>query len=849
MSPGAPSFWPPEGGEAGRRVRTGDWSNGPLGPPDVWAQPLRTAIEVALGTHTPMLVAWGQDYIGFHNDAFAALAECGGYALIGRPCLTYCARLAPEFATALERAYAGETVHLPIGNVGLEASCLPLRHRNGATGGAMCVLTPAGADAAGTAAFAGLAPAAKGGDSPVEALLVELRGMRDVQRAADKIVGAVAGLVNADFAVAQIFDPETGALHLLASRGFDAAAAETFAQVPVGSGEEPACACTLAAASGTAVVVEDVTTDPRFAAMREAAAAIGFRAVASMPLHDGPATLLGVVSAYFRRPHRPTREAQAMCEEFAGQAAAVLAERLRERARARREARLQSSLDAARLGTWEWQPERERLMLDDRAREILGFAAERAPTSSAAFERQVHSEDRELYRKALARARDPAQSGHFDVEFRWVREEGRQRWIQQCGQARSELSLAGKPVTLVSGTVLDVTDRKSSDDALRTASRHKDRFLATLAHELRNPLAPLRYAAELLHGAGREDLNWSREVIDRQVGHLTRLIDDLFDISRITRELLGIQRQRLELAEVVQAALESCRPLIAQSGQQLIVQLPSESIYATGDPVRLTQVIVNLLKNASKFTQGKGRIRIKVARQDAEGVISIQDTGIGISAEDLPRVFDVFFQGKLPHAPDQAAGLGIGLYLAKRLVELHGGVIEAHSDGPGMGSEFVLRLPVEEAAAQDAEPAGGPAAGGRRPAPAGCRVLVVDDDPDSADALARLLRLMGSQVQTAYDGLAAVDAAEQFRPHVVLLDLDMPRLDGYEACRRLRQQPWAQRVRMVALSGWGRREDRERTHAAGFDGHLVKPVGRADVEALLEEWRQTRADPTLPAGV
>ncbi len=841
MTPGGEVHWPPEGGEAGRKMRAADWSSSPLGPPDGWAQPLRTAIEVALSSHVPMLVAWGQDCIAFYNDAFAALAG-GGYDFLGRPCHAHCAQISSGLAGALERACSGETVHTRAEDSALEASCLPLRHRNGAVGGAVCALTPIPHEVLRDVSAAlerspALAPPGTAADPCVEELAAELRATRGLQRAVDKIVDAVAALQGADFAAAQIYDPETQALHLLAHRGLDAAAVDRFAEMPVTSESEAGTACTLAAATGTRVVAEDLATETRFAPLRGTAAAVGFRAIVSTPLLDGPGRLLGVVSTYFREPHRPQPAEQALCDVFTARAAAVLAERLRERALARHEARLQSSLDASRLGTWEWQPERDRLTLDERARGILGLGPERGPATNAAFERRVHSEDVERCREALLAARDPAGNGHFEAEFRWLREDGRQLWIQQCGQVRSELSLAGKPVALVSGTLLDVTDRRASDDALRAASRHKDRFLATLAHELRNPLAPLRYAAELLHGAGREDLNWSREVIDRQVGHLTRLIDDLFDISRITRELLGIQKQRLELSEVVQGAIESCRPVIAQSGQQLIVQLPSEPIYATGDPVRLTQVIVNLLKNASKFTQGEGRIRIKVARQDGEGLVSVNDSGIGISAEDLPRIFDVFYQGKLPRAPEQAGGLGIGLYLAKRLVELHGGVIEAHSDGPGTGSEFVLRLPVEEAVRHEADAPAASSAGAAQQAAASCRVLVVDDDPDSADALARLLRLMGSEVQTAYDGLAAVEAAEQFRPDVVLLDLDMPRLDGYEACRRLRQQPWAHSLRMVALSGWGRREDRERTREAGFDGHLVKPVGRADVEALLEEWR------------
>jgi PAS domain S-box-containing protein len=507
-----------------------------------------------------------------------------------------------------------------------------------------------------------------------------------------------------------------------------------------------------------------------------------------------------------------------------------------EHALARRAARLQAGLDAAGLGTWEWQPASDVLTLDARALEILGGAA--APTSEQAFERAVHAQDLERRRAAMAALRLGQRPRRFVIEFRWQREDGRHVWLEQTGEARIQETAGGLATTIVNGTLRDVTERRTSEEALRAASEHKDRFLATLAHELRNPLAPLRYAAELLGSAGSEDLNWSRDVIERQVAHLTRLIDDLFDISRITREIMGIEKRRVELTEVLQAALETCRPAIAQSDQQLIVHMPSEPIYVFGDAVRLTQVVVNLIKNASKFTGPAGRIRVTAARRGAEGSVEVEDTGIGIRAEDLPHVFDAFFQGQ-SHETGAPGGLGIGLYLAKRLVELHGGSLEAASEGPGAGSRFEVRLPLllplESASAARSQ-----SAAGRSPGASSCRILVVDDDPDSADALARLLRLMGSEVETAYDGLAAVVAAEEFRPHVVLLDLDMPRLDGYEACRRLRHQSWASAARMVALSGWGRSEDRARTRESGFDSHLVKPVGRADVEALLQDWRQSK---------
>jgi signal transduction histidine kinase/CheY-like chemotaxis protein len=854
----AESAWPVAGGEAGRRMRFEDWSAGPLGPVDTWPQPLRTAIEVVLSAHHPMLVAWGHDYLGFHNDALTALLGRESPARLGRPCLEQCAELSPELVTALERAYSGETVRQSIdaAGEGFDVTCAPLRHRTGAVGGAFCAATAlavaapiaASGEAAGTArpfeADRGAGPGGDAGHDLVaraEALVLQLVPTKDLRRLLQQVLLGAIELLRADFGGARFYDAETDELQLIAHSGFPPESLERFramSPAPGATGSE--LPFSLAARLGERVVVEDLETDPRFRARGETMAVAGERAVVSIPLQDISGELLAVVSVYFREAQHPSEAALTAADAYARYAAHLLAARCAERVARRREARLQCSLDAAGLGTWEWRPESDVLALDHRALAMLGEprSPDGWPKTNADFERSIHAEDLEGRRQALARARHPDGPRRFTVQFRWLREEGRQLWLEQAGQARSELSLAGKPVSLLSGALADVTEQRSSEEALRAASVHKDRFLATLAHELRNPLAPLRYAAELLHDEDGENLSWSREVIDRQVGHLTRLIDDLFDISRITRDLLDIKKRRVELADVVQTALETCRPIILQNRQELIVQLPSEAVFVLGDPVRLTQVIVNLLKNASKFTPPEGRIEVKAAGRDGEGEVSVKDNGIGISAQDLPHIFDVFYQAK----PNRAAqgGLGIGLYLAKRLVELHGGTLGARSDGPGAGSEFVVRLP----AVENPEVGAGPSVGRARPAAGGrerpkCRVLVVDDDPDSADALARLLRHTASEVQIAYDGLAAVDAAEKFRPQVVLLDLDMPRLDGYETCRRLRQQPWASRISMVALSGWGRSEDRARTREAGFDGHLVKPVGRAEVEALLEQWQQS----------
>jgi CheY-like chemotaxis protein/two-component sensor histidine kinase len=321
-------------------------------------------------------------------------------------------------------------------------------------------------------------------------------------------------------------------------------------------------------------------------------------------------------------------------------------------------------------------------------------------------------------------------------------------------------------------------------------------------------------------------------VIARQVEHLTRLIDDLIDISRINRNSLQLRTQRIELAEVVNSAVESSRPLIEQRGHVLEVTLPSEPVFLDGDLVRLAQVFLNLLNNAAKYTEPGGRIRLTAERQGDEVTVRVADTGVGIPAEKLPHLFELFFQVDRSLERSQG-GLGVGLSLVQRLVELHGGRVDAHSDGVGQGSVFNVRLPVRDetrGAPSGLEPGGNGAA---RP-PAARRILVVDDNRDSADLLAMLLQLAGNDAHAAYDGVEAVEAARRLRPDVALLDIAMPRLSGYDACRVIRAEPWGRQMTLIALTGWGQDADRRRTEEAGFDAHVVKPVDPDTLLSLLD---------------
>jgi PAS domain S-box-containing protein len=385
-------------------------------------------------------------------------------------------------------------------------------------------------------------------------------------------------------------------------------------------------------------------------------------------------------------------------------------------------------------------------------------------------------------------------------------------------------------IDLLARQAADFLERKQAEKALREADRRKDEFLATLAHELRNPLAPIRNGLQIMRLAGhsREAVEQARTVMERQLGHMVRLIDDLLDLSRISRGKIELRKGRVPLAAVVQQAVETSRPAIEQAGHELTVSVPPDPIYVDADVTRLSQVFSNLLNNAAKFTANGGQVWLTVERRDGEAVVSVRDNGVGIPAHMLPKVFEQFTQVDRSLERSQG-GLGIGLTIVKRLVEMHGGSVEAHSDGYGKGSEFVVRLPVVLSLAGEQPPDD---AGPARPS-ARRRILVADDNRDSATSLAMMLQVMGNETRTAFDGLEALDVAAAFRPDVILLDIGMPRLNGYDACRRIREQPWGKDLVLVAVTGWGQDEDRRRSQESGFNSHLVKPVEPADLEKLL----------------
>jgi len=387
----------------------------------------------------------------------------------------------------------------------------------------------------------------------------------------------------------------------------------------------------------------------------------------------------------------------------------------------------------------------------------------------------------------------------------------------------------------VVGVVLvfrDITQRRGSERALEDADRRKDEFLAMLAHELRNPLAPIRNAAHTLAllGTGDDRVRWVSGVIERQVGLMTRLVDDLLDVSRITSGKITLQRTTVSVREVLAQAVETARPLAESRGQALEVDVPEDAGGVDGDPARLAQAVGNLLDNAIKYTDDGGRIGLRARVEAHEVVIVVEDSGVGVDPELLPHVFDLFIQADRSLERKQG-GLGLGLTLVRRLVEMHGGHVEAASAGPGLGSAFTIRLPC--LAAEVAEPVAAAEPAEAAPAGPARRILVVDDQQDSTDSLALFLRLRGHEVRTAHDGPSALDEIEHYRPEVVFLDLGLPGMSGYDVARRVRMKTDLGPLRLVALTGYGTDADRQKTRDAGFDVHLAKPVDPRAVDELL----------------
>jgi PAS domain S-box-containing protein len=501
------------------------------------------------------------------------------------------------------------------------------------------------------------------------------------------------------------------------------------------------------------------------------------------------------------------------------------------RARASEEG-LRLALLAGSMATWDWDVPGERVIWNDEHFRMLGYDVGAVVPSYEAWARRVLPEDLPAAEAALRRALDG--EGDYNAEFRTVRSDGSHRWIEARGRVDRDPS--GRPLRCT-GVMIDVTEHRHAVDALRDADRRKNEFLGVLSHELRNPLAPIRNSIYLLERAAPDSppAARAREVIRRQTEHLSRLVDDLLDVTRISSGKIELRRTRLDLCELVRAASEDHRSLFVRGAVELRLDLPAERAWVDGDATRLSQVIGNLLQNAAKFTPAGGRVVVGVRAAGRRAEVFVRDTGVGMEPDQVERMFEPFAQAERSLARTKG-GLGLGLALAKGLVELHGGTIRAHSEGPGRGAEFRVALPGASEPSREASP-GSRAAGGQ-----GRLVLVVEDNVDAGQSLADLLEMQGHRVVLARDGRSGIALARSIRPDVVLCDLGLPDVDGFEVARILRRDEALRTTRLVALSGYAQAEDQRSARAAGFDAHLSKPPPLDALEAIVE------GEPGRPAG-
>ncbi len=500
------------------------------------------------------------------------------------------------------------------------------------------------------------------------------------------------------------------------------------------------------------------------------------------------------------------------------------------------------ALESAELGAWNLDASDHTLRSDKRFRTI--FQGSDEPLAYEQAFARIHPDDRENVRKAVGAAITPPNPAPYAEEYRVVHADGTILWVLGKGRANFEGEGPHRRLTSLDGTVADITEKKKADterlraeeelrevaSKLSEADRRKDEFLATLAHELRNPLAPIRTGLEIMRVAAGDApvIEKLRLMMESQTQQLVRLIDDLMDVSRIASGKVELRKEIMDLRLAVRSAIDATKAAMESSRHHFAATMPDEPVWLNADSTRVSQVISNLLTNAARYTDPGGEISLNIERRDADVMVSVRDTGIGVPPEMLDQIFEMFAQVDQSSEKSQG-GLGIGLTLVKRLTELHGGAVEVRSGGEGKGSEFLITLPLMSNHAGPENDAT------EMEAPVGRRVMVVDDNQAAAETLTAMLRLAGNDVRTAKDGVECIEMALNFRPEVILMDLGMPNMNGYEAARHIRQQEWGGEMLLVALTGWGQDRDRANTSEAGFDRHLIKPVEPSALADLFRD--------------
>ncbi|GAB3790506.1 hypothetical protein GCM10028818_60760 [Spirosoma horti] len=591
-----------------------------------------------------------------------------------------------------------------------------------------------------------------------------------------------------------------------------------------------------AMATAHPVHTPDVFQNPLWQAYLHLATAHGFRSTSSYPILTRQGKAIGSLALYFPHVHQATAQEVALAKAITQAAAIILSPDTQtlEHTRAQEalhksEAEFRTITEAAPALVWVCSALGENIYFNQRWYDYTGQTLEQA--SGQGWTTSMHPDDAARILPYWQRCQQTGES--YEGEVRYQRYDGVYRW--HIFRALPRCNSAGQ-IEAWYGLSIDTDDAKQAQEGLLKADRHKDEFLAMLAHELRNPMSTIRSGLQFLTlTSGQDELIGSTiTMMNRQTDHLVRMVDDLLDVSRINRKEIELQTQRVNLVELVQQAVASLKPLFEQQNRSLQISLPVAPVELDGDATRLTQVVVNLLTNGVRYTGEQGTVWLSLEHQNGpsgrqEAILQVRDNGIGLAEDQRFAIFELFVQVDNSTARSKG-GLGLGLTLVKQLVELHGGRVEAQSEGIGKGSTFRVHLPTLTTAVT---PLPGPALPAGESATAG-RILVIDDNVDAALMMTRLLKLKGYETHSRNDGRAGIEAAESLQPSAILLDIGMPHLDGYETCRLLRQQSWGQAMVVIALTGYGQEEDRQRSLEAGFDGHMVKPV---DLAMLTERLR------------
>ncbi len=799
-------------------MRNHDWTRSPLGDPDTWPDPLRTAAAMVLDSAFPMFIAWGSGLGLLYNDAYAQMLGDKHPASLGRPFQQVWSEIWPDIAPIIDRALSGKSsYHEDLPLVVLRGkypeqgyftfSYSPLHASDGGVGGMYCTVieTTSRVRAERRAAF----------ELELSDALQPLSEPEQLLATASALLGKKLGVDRALYAE---MDAERGTFRL-PYRFFRIAIPHGRAEFTLDSyGTAIADALT----AGQEVVVDDVRLDARTAPVATAFEEDGIGAFLTMPLVKA-GRLIAFFSLHHAGPHRWSEDDVLMTRSTAQRTWAAL-----EAARARSELRIERDrsryiFDTIAEGFLVLGRDWTVLQMNSEGLRVAGLPAEQVVGHNhwKVFPDAVGSEAGLMYERVMATGvAGIAQYAHRAPD-------GQVIWVE----VRAFPTQDG-----IASFFRDITDRKLAEDRLRDEDRRKDEFLAMLAHELRNPLAPISAAAELL-GRGKLDedrVRRSSTIIARQVRHMTSLVDDLLDVSRVTRGLVSLARTPVTAKAIVDEAVEQVLPQIDARHQRLSVSLQDDTLAVLGDRARLVQVMANVLGNAAKYTPDGGHIELTAARRGSQLQLTVRDDGIGMEPELTDRVFELFAQAE--RSSDRSlGGLGLGLALVRNLVELHGGTVACYSAGLGSGSTFDIALPL-----LDVTPAASalPAAGAGR-APGTLKLLVVDDNLDAAATLGMLLEACGHEVIVEHDSAAALARARAERPDACLLDIGLPDMDGNELARRLRAQPETADAALIAVTGYGQEQDRQRAFEAGFSYHLVKPV---DMDRLGEALAKIAAE-------